>query len=249
MIPSLGRVEKPAPHITWQFKDISSLLTVIDEVPEYWELDCCGRVRVLMRLASQFAKDVEVLTVFSLIIPAEELNPSHPVAYITDYSEEAKQKRDWAQRMRIYREYGGTAGPGENWCRNLVGMPCLRLVDPEMGQVLIDTSSSGILLGEDKTESFSGLEFKHGSVVMSIPQWTNYDKACEDEGTNYPYPDKGELYFLVTEPDLMKKKRIHYELCENWVVPAKTRKVFQAIYNYCNQSSSLKWTMDPARSY
>jgi len=226
-----------------QFSTIKDVLTAVDEVESYWELDACGRVRVLMKLASRFARKIEILTAFVVIAPQDELNIVLPNHFVIDRTEEAKQKRDIALMLRVYREWGGTARPGELWCRNMVGLPCLRIDDPEIGEVVIETSGSGLLLGKEKTEAFSGIQFGYGNAGASLPQWSDYEKSCADESTDYPFPDKGYLHFLFVDPEKMKKCKITYRLCENWTNHAKTRKVIQSVYDYCSNSKKFATTI------
>ena len=94
VIPKLPASLPSEPKIELQFKSISDLITAVDDVPAYWELDSCGRVRVLMKLASQFAKKVEVLTAFAVIAPAHEVDLDYPTPWVVDHSDSASGARE-----------------------------------------------------------------------------------------------------------------------------------------------------------
>jgi hypothetical protein len=229
---------------SWQFQDVNDVLTAVDSVPAYWELDCCGRVRVLMKLASRFAKKVEVLTAFAVLALDNELNLNPPSPYITDHSERAKRERDWALKMRTYREWEGTAGAGERWCQRMKGLPCLLVHDLRVGEILIETSASGLLLGVEETMAFSGLSFAYNNAQASLPQWSNYEESMRDnpEAFPYPFPDKGHLSYLFVDRVGMSRSKITYRTCENWLNPTITRKVVQSIYESCSMSEDFAET-------
>jgi hypothetical protein len=237
-LPKLSPSSPCEPKLFRQFNRIDDLLFAVDDVPAFWELDCCGRVRVLMKLASRFAKSVEVLTAFAVIAPGGELGP-----YVSDDSEEAKNKRELAQRMRFYRDWGGSALAGERWCQSMIGMPCLRVKDTG-GEVLIETSAGGLLLDTEELMVFSGLTFPYNCARASVPQWSDYERSALEQlsAHPYPFPDKGHLSYLFVDRVGMKKNNITYKVCKNWADPSVARKVIQSVYEYCSTSDRFSIT-------
>jgi hypothetical protein len=244
VVPKLSPSPQQEPKVVWQFKDINGVLTAVDNVQEYWELDCCGRVRVLMKLASRFARRIEILTAFAVVAPVEELNLDPPSPYITDHSEEAKRKREQEHIKRTHREWGGTASVGETWCNDMIGLPCLRLEDPRVGEVVIETSASGLLLATEETMAFGELNFANHHARACLPQWENYELSVSQQPTAcpYPFPDKGYLSYLFVDRAGMKNRNITYKTCDNWVNPMHSRKVIQRIYDYCSSSEQFSET-------
>jgi hypothetical protein len=198
-----------------------------------------------MKLASRFAKKVEVLTAFAVVAPVDELNLDPPSPFVADHSNEAKQKREIAHQMRFYRDWGGVAGPGERWCQNMRGLPCLRLEDPLVGEVVIETSASGLLLGTEETMVFGGLKFPYNNAQTSLPQWSDYERSVLQQPTAcpYPFPDKGHLSYLFVDRAGMKRSKIAYTTCDNWGNPLRTRKVIQSIYDSCSSSEQFSETV------
>lgn len=121
------------------------------------------------------------------------------------------------------------------------GLPCLRLEDPSCGEVVIETSASGLLLDTEETLVFSGLKFAHDCAKASLPQWSNYEQSDLDhpDALPYPFPDKGHLLYLFVDPLGMMRNKITYATCGNWVNPSVVRKVIQNIYERCSTSNDF----------
>jgi hypothetical protein len=201
-----------------------------------------------MKLASRFATKVEVLTAFVVLAPVEEVTVGPPSPHIADHPEVANRKRDQELIKPFYREWGGTAGLRERWCNDMVGLPCLRIMDPRVGEVVIETSGSGLLLDTEETMSFSGLTFDNFYARASLPQWSNYEQAVldEPEALPYPFPDKGHLTYFFVDRKGMKKSNISYRTCDKWANPVHARRVIQSIYDYCSNSEQYSETLSGA---
>ncbi|MFT4111322.1 hypothetical protein [Silvibacterium sp.] len=126
-----------------QFCSIFELLDAVDKTESYWGLDISGRVRVLMKLASRFAK-LEVIPMRFCRIPHEEFEDTDEGA-----------EKVW-ERLDV--EFGG------KWA------PSLLLHDRKLGPLHIETSAAGLLGGRDQT-IVAKANFRPFHSMIDWPTW------------------------------------------------------------------------------
>jgi hypothetical protein len=192
-----------------RFESVYDLVNVIEEVDSYWDLDECGRVRVLMTLASRFAK-TEALSVRYCSVSAKELEPG------TDFLKSTTEAFS-----RLDMEWGDTWGPS------------LFVHDPVEGDLLIETNARDSKGNRDHFTIIPA-EFDSGVSLALYPLWNDdFDGGYSDSE-----PDEYIFYaFLGTS--VMKKYGHHFEKCACWIDPSRTRSVIREILAFHQSSDDL----------
>jgi hypothetical protein len=115
----------------------------------------------------------------------------------------------------------------------MIGFPYLRFEEPGIGEIVIDTSASGLLLGIEETMAFNGIEFFKGTGSCCIPQFSNVEQSFLDHpgAKPYPYPDNGYLDYMFLDRKGMGKSNVTYKTCVNWGDPGPARRVIQNIHD------------------
>ncbi len=104
-----------------QFDSVEDLLAAIRNIDSYWQLDYCGRIRILHKFASRFAK-LSILAVrFSCMEVVRKPGRCTKDEILLLLNSKNLQ-RNW---MRQYQEWG------------LTGLPALLIEDPKLGAVVI----------------------------------------------------------------------------------------------------------------
>lgn len=132
--------ERSAKQIARPFADLRNTLKSVAEVPEFWDLDTCGRLRVLMKFIRQFAK-VEALPYRHCSVSTNEL----------EISDETVRTQLMLDRMDTV------------WEGRLV--PCLLVHEEGFGDVLVEVEAMRTHGGLDNIialrAEFSGGVFLH----------------------------------------------------------------------------------------
>jgi hypothetical protein len=145
VIPPIGPIRRQEPDRKKfvQFHSVLEVLEAVDAAPSYWNLDPCGRVRVLMKLCSTFAK-AEPLSVLYCSFRSDEL---------TD--DDAGVRKLW-ERLGIEET--------REWS------PSLFVDDPIYGMLKIEPSCAGMLGGTEQT-IVTRADFDNYTDLIEWPSW------------------------------------------------------------------------------
>jgi len=128
--------ETPAQQNARTFTDIEDVFRTVAAVPAFWELDTCGRLRVLAKFIRQFAK-VEALPYRHRAVQIDEVQ-----AFTDDRSGLIFDllEREWPGRQRV---------------------PCLLVHNDFLGDILIEVEAMGTYGGVDNITAL-GADFSCG---------------------------------------------------------------------------------------
>ena len=148
-------------------RSVVEVLKAADKSEEFWQLDPCGRIRVLARLTEQFAK-VTILPVQFIKASVEEIvrhfGLDDPARNPADKNIAEIVRRQGSLSMRTLSESGGFRG-----------VPSRLVDDPVFGEVLIDASAWSIW--EDTNYLFFsyGRQLEGTSYGIASQVWDSAD--------------------------------------------------------------------------
>jgi hypothetical protein len=189
-----------------QFSSVEDLLAVIQHIDSYWQLDYCGRIRILHTFASQFAKTSILAVRFSSmeVVRKPRKCSKNEMLLLLNIK---NQKLNW---MRQYEEWG------------LTGLPALLIEDPKLGPVVIEVSGLPIIGKADDTAVIAANFDIEGTFMTHWPIWRG--EAPPTEEWNDQCPDIFIAYTFFTGAG-MKKWGVNYSVSEAWTNKRITRDV------------------------
>lgn len=146
--------ERSAKQIALPFTDLRDTLKNVAEVPEFWDLDTCGRLRVLMKFIGQFAK-VEALPYRHCSVSINEL----------EIPDEETRTNLMLDRMETV------------WGGRLV--PCLLVQEDGFGDILVEVEAMRTHGGLDNIIALRA-EFSDGVFLHVAETWVNSSQTLEE---------------------------------------------------------------------
>jgi hypothetical protein len=228
------------------FNSVADLLSVVDEIDSFWALDTCGRMRILMKVISQFAKVEAVPYRYCDTTPGE----------YADFLEREVSEDIWDRMEGKWLDL-----------RSL----CLLVSDPVEGDILIEAEAmrardehadilvmdahfyEGLCLGfepvldddlggGDRDEDMNTL-FDLQDTLTGIrdqprfaPLHATIDQLLEQAEERINCIDGGEpsryIMYEFTLPAIAKERGEHYQTTESWTNPSITRATLREILQF-----------------
>jgi hypothetical protein len=204
VIPKLGRIErKDQDRFEMQFLSLDDVLEQAEDNDAFWELDACGRCRVLSKFIAPFARVEPVSTQFFPLQVEEWEELNDPIRDDHD-----QRIGEFIQRM------------GEHWKWNW-SMGLLVRDDYDYGDVLLEPMALSMLGGVDAI-LVNPIDVSEATPV-SFGVWDLGDFTRDEDVQDQ------SVFCVWVLPETMKEYRHYYEACDCWTDPAKTRKVVRLI--------------------
>jgi hypothetical protein len=205
VIPPLSGITGHVPTVVGErpFSTIIEVLSVVDRSDMFWDLDPCGRIRVLETITNRFAKVEIVPALFCRASIQEVLNH-----FGCPEGEDAITKTFPGQEilyMRTIRDWG------------LNGIPSMLVHDPVVGEIIVEASAWS-LLEETNYLSITTPSDDGEATEIASAVWSGGHQGEEGE-----YPPDHFIYSVFVPPKMMKRKGFKLHTCGNWTDPAKTR--------------------------
>jgi hypothetical protein len=213
-IPSLGgnrRAEEKANRNSFPVRSVYDLVDAAELCPLWWSLDVCGRIRVLLKLSSGFAK-TEVVSIRYCGVTSEQLRSWEAEAIFDD------QPLD-DTRSLMFRLHCESRGRWE---------PALLVDDVDEGLLLIETSAARKFSGRDEiTVSEVNLVTEESSILTH--EVFRSDSFLRDKGVDEPREINIVFHFLTAAG--MQYSGEHFDASESWTNPAATRAALKEVRN------------------
>jgi hypothetical protein len=213
-IPSLGsnrQAKEKTNRGSFPVRDVYDLVDAAELCPLWWSLDVCGRIRVLLKLSSGFAKTA-VVSIRYCGVTSEQLKSWEDDA-IFDYPHVDETR---SLMFRLHSESGG------RW------ETALLIEDADEGLLLVETSA---------TRQFSGRQEITVSEVNLITEESSIfthkvfrsENFLGDKGADEPR-DINIVFHLLTVVG-MQHSGWHFDASESWTNPAATRAALKEVRN------------------
>lgn len=213
-IPSLGgsrRAQEKTNRDFFHVRNVYDLVDAAELSPLWWSLDVCGRIRVLLKLSSGFAK-TEAVSIRYCGVTSEQLR---------SWEEEAIFDHPPVDDTRslMFRLHSESRGRWE---------PALLVEDADEGLLLIETSATRKFTGRDEiTVSEVNLITEESSILTH--KVFRPDSFLSDNGTDEPREINIVFHFLTATG--MQYSGRHFDASESWTNPAATRAALREVRN------------------
>jgi hypothetical protein len=213
-IPSLGgnrRAQEKTNRDSFHVRGVYDLVEAAELCPLWWSLDVCGRIRVLLKLSSGFAK-TEVVSIRYCSVSSEQLRSWEDEAIFDDPPVDDTR----SLMFRLHSESGG------RW------EPALLIEDADEGLLLIETSATRKFSGRQEiTESEVNLITEESSIFSH--QIFRSESFLRDKGVDEPRDINIVFHFLTAAG--MQYSGQHFDASESWTNPAATRAALKEVRN------------------
>ena len=213
-IPSLGgdrRAQEKRNRGSFPVRNVYDLVDAAELSPLWWSLDVCGRIRVLLKLASGFA-NTEVISIRYCGATSEQLRSWEYEATFDDPSVDDTR----SLMFRLHSESGG------------IWEPALLIEDADEGLLLIETSATRKFSGRQEiTVSEVNLLTEESSIFthkVFRSESLSSDKGAEDTC------DINIVFHFLTAAGMQYSGQ-HFDVSESWTNPAATRAALKEVRN------------------
>ena len=213
-IPSLGgdrRAQEKGNRASFPVRNVYDLVDAAELSPLWWSLDVCGRIRVLLKLSSGFAK-AEVISIRYCGATSEELR-SWQNERIFD---EPSVDETASLMFRLHAESGG------RW------EPALLIEDADEGLLLIETTATAKFTGRQETMVSEVDLITEGSSIFSHQVFRS-ESFLSDNGADEP-PNINIVFHFLTALGMQYSGQ-HFDASESWTNPAATRAALKEVRN------------------
>jgi hypothetical protein len=213
-IPSLGgnrQAQEKTNRGSFPVRDVYDLVDAAELCPLWWSLDVCGRIRVLLKLSSGFAK-TEVVSIRYCGATSEQLKSWNDEAIFDDpHLDETR-----SLMFRLHSESGG------RW------EPALLIEDADEGLLLVETSAMRKFSGRQEiTVSEVNLITEESSIFTH--KVFRSENFLGDKGADEPR-DINVVFHVLTAVG-MQHSGWHFDASESWTNPAATRAALKEVRN------------------
>jgi len=213
-IPALGgdrRAQEKRNRDSFPIRSVYDLVNAAELSPLWWSLDLCGRIRVLLKLSSGFAK-TEVVSIRYCGVSSEQLRTwgNEPIF------DDPPIDDTGSLMFRLHSESGG------RW------EPALLVEDADEGLLLIETSATRKYSGRQEiTVSEVNLITEESSIFSHLV--FRSESFLSDKSVDEPR-DINIVFHLMTTLG-MRNTGLHFDASESWTNPAVTRAALKEVRN------------------
>ena len=213
-IPALGgdrRAQEKRNRDSFPIRSVYDLVNAAELSPLWWSLDLCGRIRVLLKLSSGFAK-TEVVSIRYCGVTSEQLRSwgNEPIF------DDPPIDDTGSLMFRLHSESGG------RW------EPALLVEDADEGLLLIETSATRKYSGRQEiTVSEVNLITEESSIFSHLV--FRSESFLSDKSVDEPR-DINIVFHLMTTLG-MRNTGLHFDASESWTNPAVTRAALKEVRN------------------
>jgi hypothetical protein len=207
-----GNIQEPT---LTKFECVQELLGVVSAIDEYRALDHWGRIRILSKFASHFAKPTSITARSSLFDVIKM--PSFSEVSWNHFFKGHNFDRLWMLQF----DQWGTGG-----------VPALYLNDPRLGPIVVDVLSLPLWAKTDDTAIIPADFDNDGTLITGWPIWCGVAPPAEEWKESSP--DK-TLAFIFFNQAGMKKWGVHYAAGGSWEDRAKTRSIEKHVLKHLRE--------------